>query len=250
MWTITTAVHLDSLPKPAWTSHTSLASREKFLPDPEAWPHRPHGVCTMAAESSPISSFRCGYGSYLLQAHSAAEYERWRRPWSTTPNAPCSSLRQEQVCVHRRDSVDAQQCVAVHDLALYDYYLDAGAGYFAVKKACEPLHIQYSYDDGSVVVVNSTYESIAGFMPASMYTILHGRNCSVPRRRSMQASTVRSVSSQSGEPLFRSRQHLLHRSGLSDASGAFSAATSTGAWHTDNLRLGKDRLHAYTSRKP
>jgi len=45
---------------------------------------------------------------------------------------------------------------------LYDYYLDAGSGYFAVKKACEPLHIQYSYDDGSIVVVNSTYESVAG----------------------------------------------------------------------------------------
>jgi len=45
---------------------------------------------------------------------------------------------------------------------LYDYYLDAGAGYFATKKACEPLHIQYSYDDGSVVVVNSTYDSVAG----------------------------------------------------------------------------------------
>jgi exo-1,4-beta-D-glucosaminidase len=40
---------------------------------------------------------------------------------------------------------------------LYDYYLDADAGYFATKKACEPLHIQYSYDDRSIVVVNSTY---------------------------------------------------------------------------------------------
>jgi exo-1,4-beta-D-glucosaminidase len=45
---------------------------------------------------------------------------------------------------------------------LYDYYLDAGAGYFGTKKACEPLHIQYSYDDLSVVVVNSTYEPVAG----------------------------------------------------------------------------------------
>src|ERR1035441_6179655 len=44
---------------------------------------------------------------------------------------------------------------------LYDYYLDAGAGYFAVKKACEPLHIQYSYDDLSIVVVNSTYAPAA-----------------------------------------------------------------------------------------
>jgi exo-1,4-beta-D-glucosaminidase len=49
---------------------------------------------------------------------------------------------------------------------LYDYYLDAGAGYFAAKKACEPLHIQYSYDDGSVVVVNSTYEAVAGLHAA------------------------------------------------------------------------------------
>ena len=45
---------------------------------------------------------------------------------------------------------------------LYDYYLDAGGGYFATKKACEPLHIQYSYDDRSIVVVNSTYQSAAG----------------------------------------------------------------------------------------
>jgi exo-1,4-beta-D-glucosaminidase len=44
---------------------------------------------------------------------------------------------------------------------LYDYYLDADGGYFGTKKACEPLHIQYSYDDHGVVVVNSTYEPSA-----------------------------------------------------------------------------------------
>jgi exo-1,4-beta-D-glucosaminidase len=38
---------------------------------------------------------------------------------------------------------------------LYDYYLRTGGGYFGAKKACEPLHVQYSYDDDSVVVVNS-----------------------------------------------------------------------------------------------
>jgi len=38
---------------------------------------------------------------------------------------------------------------------LYDYYLQPAGGYFGAKKACEPLHIQYSYDDRSVVVVNS-----------------------------------------------------------------------------------------------
>jgi exo-1,4-beta-D-glucosaminidase len=38
---------------------------------------------------------------------------------------------------------------------LYDYYLQPAGGYFGTKKACEPVHIQYSYDDRSVVVVNS-----------------------------------------------------------------------------------------------
>jgi exo-1,4-beta-D-glucosaminidase len=41
---------------------------------------------------------------------------------------------------------------------LYDYYLRPGGGYFGAKKACEPLHIQYSYDDRSVVVVNNEYK--------------------------------------------------------------------------------------------
>jgi len=42
---------------------------------------------------------------------------------------------------------------------LYDYYLDAGGGYYGTKKACEPIHVQYSYDDRSVYVVNSEYRS-------------------------------------------------------------------------------------------
>jgi exo-1,4-beta-D-glucosaminidase len=41
---------------------------------------------------------------------------------------------------------------------LYDYYLDAGGGYYGTKKACEPLHVQYSYDDRGVYVVNSEYQ--------------------------------------------------------------------------------------------
>lgn len=38
---------------------------------------------------------------------------------------------------------------------LYDYYLRTGGSYYGTKKACEPLHIQYSYDDRSIAVVNS-----------------------------------------------------------------------------------------------
>jgi exo-1,4-beta-D-glucosaminidase len=45
---------------------------------------------------------------------------------------------------------------------LYDYYLQPAGGYFGAKKANELLHVQYSYDDRSVVVVNSRYESFPG----------------------------------------------------------------------------------------
>ena len=45
---------------------------------------------------------------------------------------------------------------------LYDYYLVPAGGYFGTKKACELVHVQYSYDDNSVAVVNSTYVSLRG----------------------------------------------------------------------------------------
>jgi exo-1,4-beta-D-glucosaminidase len=37
---------------------------------------------------------------------------------------------------------------------LYDYTLRPAGGFFGTKKALEPLHVQYSYDDRSIVVVN------------------------------------------------------------------------------------------------
>jgi len=46
---------------------------------------------------------------------------------------------------------------------LYDYYLRPGGGYFGTMKALEPVHVQYSYDDSSIVVVNSLYQGFAGY---------------------------------------------------------------------------------------
>ncbi len=45
---------------------------------------------------------------------------------------------------------------------LYDYYLVPAGGYFGTKKAMEPVHVQYSYDDNSVAVVNSMYMALNG----------------------------------------------------------------------------------------
>lgn len=55
---------------------------------------------------------------------------------------------------------------------LYDYYLRPGGSYFGAKKACEPLHVQYSYDDQSIVVVNSYYQAFPGLkVTARVYNL-------------------------------------------------------------------------------
>jgi len=53
---------------------------------------------------------------------------------------------------------------------LYDYNLQPAGGYFGTKKANEPIHILYSYDDRSIAVVNSTYKPVSG-MKASVRVV-------------------------------------------------------------------------------
>lgn len=45
---------------------------------------------------------------------------------------------------------------------LYDYFLVPGGGYFGTKKANEPLHAMYGYDDRSVRVSNITQQPVSG----------------------------------------------------------------------------------------
>jgi exo-1,4-beta-D-glucosaminidase len=45
---------------------------------------------------------------------------------------------------------------------LYDWYLLPGGGYFGTKKALEPLHPVYGYDDRAVWLVNSRYQEARG----------------------------------------------------------------------------------------
>jgi exo-1,4-beta-D-glucosaminidase len=67
---------------------------------------------------------------------------------------------------------------------LYDYYQQPAGGYFGTKKACEPLHVQYSYDDNSIVVVNSVYQKFTG-----LSVIAHLYDDSLYERFSKQTKT-------------------------------------------------------------
>lgn len=137
----------------------SLASRKGFLPDPEAWPpssnwslHYGSGVfTTMKALDKAMEAI------YARPA-SAAEYERMAQ----TMHYDAERAMFEAYSRNKYVSTGVIQWMLNNAWPsmfwhLIDYSLDAGGGYYGVKKACEPIHIQYSYDDHSIVVVNSTY---------------------------------------------------------------------------------------------
>ena len=142
----------------------SLASREKFLPDPKRGRLLRPGASTTAAESSPIlKSLMRQCSATYAKPHSAADYERIAQ----TMEYDSERAMFEAYGKNKYVSTGVIQWMLNNAWPsmiwhLYDYYLDAGAGYYATKKACEPLHIQYAYDDQSIVVVNSTYTPAAG----------------------------------------------------------------------------------------
>lgn len=45
---------------------------------------------------------------------------------------------------------------------LYDYFYMPNGAFYAARKACEPLHIQYCYNDNSIKIVNSRYSDFEG----------------------------------------------------------------------------------------
>ena len=142
----------------------SLASREKFLPDAQAWP--PSATWSYhfgGGEFTNLKVFDAAMAAIYAKPQSAADYERI----SQTMEYDSERAMYEAYSRNKYASTGVIQWMLNNAWPsiiwhLYDYYLDAGAGYFGTKKACEPVHIQYSYDDRTIVVVNSTYERVAG----------------------------------------------------------------------------------------
>jgi exo-1,4-beta-D-glucosaminidase len=55
---------------------------------------------------------------------------------------------------------------------LYDYFFAPNGSFYGTKKACENLHIQYSYDDNSIRVVNGNYKNYSGLKAtAKLYSM-------------------------------------------------------------------------------
>jgi exo-1,4-beta-D-glucosaminidase len=66
---------------------------------------------------------------------------------------------------------------------LFDWYLAPGGGYFGTKKANEPVHVMYSYDDGSIAVVNALRRELRNVH-------LHGRVLGLDMSEAFALDTV------------------------------------------------------------
>lgn len=142
----------------------SLASRATFLTDPNAWPPTADwSLHNGGGEFTTLKVFDEAMAATYAPPRSAADYTRMAQTMEYDSERAMfeSYSRNKYVStgVIQWMLNNAWPSMIWH---LYDYNLEADAGYFATKKACEPLHIQYSYDDQSIVVVNSTYAAVKG----------------------------------------------------------------------------------------
>jgi exo-1,4-beta-D-glucosaminidase len=136
-----------------------LSSQEKFIPKQNLWPH------------DDVWNFHAGLGSFgqtnIFDNAMAVTYGPPTSPLDYEKKSQAMAYDGERAMfeAYARNKYNstgvvqwmlnnAWPSVIWH---LYDYYLVPGGGYFGVKKANELVHAQYSYDDRSVVIVNSLY---------------------------------------------------------------------------------------------
>ena len=76
---------------------------------------------------------------------------------------------------------------------LYDHSLAAGGGYYGAQKANEPIHIQYSYDDRTVVVVNDSPAAVSGYQASAEVFSLDGKSLFSRTQTGLRVPTDRSI---------------------------------------------------------
>ena len=136
-----------------------LDSMKKFIPEADIWPH--DDVWKYHAGGGgfkDVTVFNKAMDAIYGGAQNAVEYDRIAQTMAYDGERAMF----EAYSRNKYNSTGVIQWMLNNSWPsliwhLYDYYLDTGGGYFGTKKACEPLHIQYSYDDHSIWVVNSNY---------------------------------------------------------------------------------------------
>jgi len=151
----------ETSPGPAIPPRESL---EKFIPKDHLWPIDDVWNYHAGGERfTTINVFTDGLNRRYGQASSLDDYER--KAQAMTYDGQRAMF--EAYARNKYTSTGVIQWMLNNAWPsliwhLYDYYLVPAGGYFGTKKACELVHVQYSYDDNSVAVINGTYDTLKG----------------------------------------------------------------------------------------
>ena len=150
-----------------------LASLRRMLPPDHLWP------------IDSVWEYHAGGMSHTLNVFTDALNDRYGRPNSVEEFAGKSQVQAYESHRAMMEAYGRNKYTSTGIIQwmlnnawpsmiwhMYDWYLRPGGSYFGVKKACEPLHVQYSYDDRSIVVVNSYYQPFSNVrVTAKVYNL-------------------------------------------------------------------------------
>lgn len=144
---------------------TTFESFKKFMPQSSWWPRNEmwnkHFFGASAANGGPDRYETTLNGSY----GKATGIEDWCRK-AQLVNLETNKALYEGWQHHMWDDASgvmtwmSQSAYPSFVWQTYDYYYDLNGAYWGVKKACEPVHIQWSYADNSVKVSNTTLKTL------------------------------------------------------------------------------------------
>lgn len=160
---------------------TNYESYKKFMPDAERWPASPemldkHFFGNSAGNARPtryFSAVEYNYGkaagaedfcrkAQLLNIEvNKAMYEGWQHHLWNDASGILTWM--------------SQSAYPSFVWQTYDYYYDLNGAYWGVRKACEPLHIQWSYADNTVKVINASGEAYNGIRAEAAVYNMDGR---------------------------------------------------------------------------
>jgi Exo-beta-D-glucosaminidase Ig-fold domain/Glycosyl hydrolases family 2/Glycosyl hydrolases family 2, sugar binding domain len=159
---------------------TTYESFRKFMPDSMAWPQNAmwdkHFFGKSAANAGPdrfVDAVNKNYGTatgiedFCRKAQlvnietNKALYEGWQHHIWDDASGVMTWM--------------SQSAYPSFVWQTYDYYYDLTGAYWGVKKACEPVHIQWSYADNSVKVVNTTLSPLDGLRAEAIVYQLDGK---------------------------------------------------------------------------
>lgn len=174
--------------KPGWGFRTEIGtavfttfeSFRKFMPKESWWPRNDmwdkHFFGPQAANASPdkyVGMITENYGkpegiedfcrkAQLLNIESnKAMYEGWQHHMWNDASGIMTWM--------------SQSAYPSFVWQTYDYYYDLTGAYWGVKKACEHVHIQWSYADNSVKVINTTLNDVKGLTAKATVYNLNGK---------------------------------------------------------------------------